>query len=152
MMMEDLELTLNPYNMNEFGYIQILGANPAAGSNYTKTANTGLISQPALLSFRIITDANVANRTIMVYHARGAASSYLGTYPQFVVANSDIYFSAFVGAPAGSSVLTSVQPLAIAEFPFFLPTDSIGIGLHNIQAGDTITSIRIYWKTWPYKG
>jgi hypothetical protein len=151
-MMEDSELTRNPFNMDEFGSFQTLGTSPAAGSNYTVGANTGFVSQPALMSFRIVTDANASNRTLMLYHTRGAAASYIGAHPQFIVANSDIYFSAYVGAPPGSTVFTSVQPLSIAEFPFFLPTDILAIGLDGIQVGDTISAIRIYWKTWPFTG
>ncbi len=143
-------LTHDVFNTTKFSNSVVAGTNPGAGNNFTVTAPTGFHSQISHISVRLTCDANAANRTLSLYHARGATLTYLGCAIRFAVANDDIYYICFPGAPSDSSDATSHKPVSIAVFPFFRSTDSIGIGVDNIQVGDALSSIRLWWKHWPH--
>lgn len=121
----------------------VIGASPAAGANFTQAVNDGYVWVVLSCSFRVTTDANVANRTARIEYRDPSAIPYCiagnpVTYPASTT-NEDFFFN--VWAPLGAWEVASANIGPLPAIPLW-PGHDFRIILNNIQAGDTITRVR----------
>jgi len=125
-------------------YVQ--AASPAAGAEFTQAIESRYHTRLISLFVRLVTDANVANRTLRLEYrdAEGNVFDVCGnpvTYP----ANSteDYSFSVFQPRGEWEVAATNLVPLHPILLP---PTFDFHIEVNNIQVGDQLSRIRFYWE------
>ena len=97
---------------------------------------------------RVVTDANVANRTVAIeYRDHEQNRMVLAGAPvvQTATTTTDYAFTAWLGQPDWaviSTVLVPIPPLLL------LPTFDMGIIIDTVQAGDQISRVRFMWETF----
>lgn len=122
----------------------VFPATPAAGANFTQAIDDGRWWRLLALTFRLNTDANVANRTVRIEYRGPDAVPFLiagnpVTYPASTT-NEDFSFS--IWQPQGSWEVGAANLGTLA--PVLLqPGWDFRLTIVNIQAGDTITRIRM---------
>ena len=139
----------NPIDVNSFDIITITPANPAAGNNYGLAVNVNARWQILYVGFNLGTDANVAGRIAAVHGWDGTDIIYEThpSVPQAASLNFSYHFNVGVGNPhTGGAGSLLVAPLN--DQLFLRQGDSIFILIHNIQAADQISDIRIRLKQW----
>lgn len=135
-----------------------LGTSPAAGANFA-LANSGLQDSRLLsVTFKLVTDANAANRYVSVDYNDGNGHLFVRNGIQgAVTAGTTALFSfnshrTVSEANANNEVFAPLQPALIQS------TQSIGINIVNIQAGDQLSQIVMLWERYiaeadsPYPG
>lgn len=130
------------YGLPEF----FRAASPAAGANFSQALGGSFYARLVTLFVRLVTDANVANRTLRVEYldTDGAVYEVAGnpvTYP----ANSteDYSFSVWQGQGEWEVAATNLVPLHPTLLP---PTHSFRILVNSIQAGDQLSRISWTWE------
>jgi len=119
---------------------------PAAAAHFTEELGGLYIVRLISLHVRLVTDANVANRTVLVEY-RDAADARLDFSGAPVVQTAtdtvDWIFSAFQGQAEweiDDSILVPLKP------SFLPPTFDFRVFVDNIQAGDQLSRIRFKWE------
>ncbi len=133
---------LERYGLPE--YVQ--AASPAAGAEFTQAIEGRYHTRLISLFVRLVTDANVANRTLRLEYrdAAGNVVDVMGnpvTYP--AGSTEDYSFSAFQPRGEWEVSATNLVPLHPLLLP---PTFDFHIEVTNIQLGDQLSRIRFVWE------
>lgn len=121
----------------------VIGTNPAAAGSFTRTVDGGVFERYVAISCRLVTDANVANREVVVQYRDSDGNVIDQNGINSVVtagSTEDFFFNAFqplVVVTVNSSALIPLHPVML------LPTWSMRILLVNAQAGDQLSRIRL---------
>lgn len=142
---------VNPFDINNFTVIPIIGNSPAAGAPYIGTAPVNARSQLALISCQLVTDVNVADRFIeLQLHRSGNVYPISHSFTK-QTANTTRKYLSFVGSGVPFSTTDNSSIFSLPDVPLFLEGDTIVIAIVNIQAADQINTVRSTWKVWPYE-
>lgn len=131
-------------------------ANPAAGVNFSFSFNAVLRTQVFNVRFRLVTDANAANRQVGITFTDANANIFSSSFIQATQAASltvDYNFAVGVGPsfpgaatliaiPTGDDVQGALPPVCISD------TTVLASVVKNIQVGDQISAITIRCQTW----
>lgn len=119
---------------------------PAAGASYSYTIPGNYLVQPLSVHVRLVADANVASREVVVEYQDAAGSRFdLNGVATTVTAGltADYVFSAYQAVAeftVASSALVPLHPVIL------VPTEILKITVVNIQATDQLSLIRIRWQ------
>ncbi len=141
----------NPFDTDNFTLEMLIGASPAAGATYVVAAPVNARSQLSVLSFQLVSDANVASRYSQIELHRGADVYVLGHSFSPQVANATRQYLSFPTASLPSVAAGDTFIFAIPDVPLFLEGDALHVIIRNIQATDQLSAIRLSWKIWPYE-
>lgn len=119
----------------------VIAASPAAGAEFTQAVD-GYWWRLLTIFVRIVTDANAANRTILIEYRDQAGNVYHRngnpvTYP--ASQTEDFSFSCFHPRGEWEVSATNLVPLAPLMLP---PTHVFAIAVTNVQATDQLSRIR----------
>lgn len=143
--------SVNPFDINNFAVVPEIGGSPAAATNYIGAVPVNARSQLVLLSFQLVTDANVVNRVCEVQLHRGADVYILGNSAYAHVASKTFKYLAFPHSDLAMGTVIDTYFFPIPDLPLFLEGDTIRIIVQSIQAADQLSAIRLMWKIWPYE-
>lgn len=122
---------------------------PAVGTNLTQTVPTNASWLVQSLALTLITDANVATRTVRIRHTNSAGNVLHHFVPSTTQAENltrAYQFAQYNNVPA-----TFLSTICGELVPFFaLAGDIIDTVITNIQAGDEITAPFIKIEEWIY--
>lgn len=130
--------------LQRYGFPQwTTGVSPAAGAEYTETFPGQYFTRILSVAFLLTPDANAANRQVALEWRDDADVRVMFTGPVVTVPASDatnFVFDVWRDQDAwevSSTVLARMPPIIVP------PTYDFTIKVENIQAGDTLTKIRI---------
>lgn len=133
----------------EFGKVMVAYAvNPAAGTNFTYTLPTPYHYKLDAVRFKIVTDANAANRTLMLHmHEIGLPSIYYSS-TSLVAENLTRYVSLWAGLntidrQSFSEIVGSLPPQIYLRESCIIESD-----IKNIQVGDQLSEIQLHFRMW----
>lgn len=144
-------LIRNPLEYDLFKITLLTTANPGAGNNVTITSPVTGRTELLNLSFQLVTDANVANRTAYLEFRRGTTHLKIGSAITLQTATRTVNYIVSQQIGLWSSSSSDFQYIPIASLPIFGSTDTLEIIINSIQATDAITAIYSAWKIWPYE-
>jgi hypothetical protein len=127
-------------------------ASPAAGVAFTFALEGRWFVRLAAISFRLVTDANAANRVVSV-NIEDPLGNVLATttaaLTQAATKTVDYTFLAGVGVVASITDVIALGPLpqVLAR-----PTDVIAVRPSNIQVGDALTRVVTWIERYPSSG
>lgn len=119
---------------------------PAAGANFTQAIGGSFYVRLVTLFARLVTDANVANRTLRLEYLDQQNNVYdVQGNPVTYPANSteDYSFSVWQGQGEWEVAATNLVPLHPLLLP---PTHSFRILVNSIQVGDQLSRISWTWE------
>lgn len=126
------------------------GTSPAAGANFSLT-NPG---RPGWLLvgvlFRLVTDANAANRSVTVDYDDGNGSLYMSNGIQGVVTANTTALFAFDAHRDTSEANVNNQVFAPLYPAAFEPGTKLQINVLNKQAGDQLDRIMLVYERQEY--
>lgn len=127
-------------------------ANPSAGAGFTRTLDGRYTVRPLALHFRIVTDANVANRTVYVQYrdAEGVAFASM-LAPLNITASTTVDFSFWRGLGQPDWIGTTPIVVPLADL-LLLPGYQIVVTVDTVQAGDQLSRIRLLQESFPTDG
>lgn len=133
--------------LQRYGFPQLVkGTSPAAATDFTQEVAGTYYARLVSVFCRLVTDANAANREVVVEYRDQDANRYALAGASTVVtasATQDYAFCAFqpeVVFPVDSTILVPLPPILLG------PTDDFRIHLVNAQAGDQLSLIRFKWE------
>jgi len=132
------------YRFGRAEYVK--GTAPAAGAHFTQTVGGDLFVRLLTVSARLVTDATVASRELVLQYRDNDGTVYAQQGINATVAASqtaDYFFSAFqpqVVATVNGSSLVPLWPLIL------VPTHDFRLFVVNVQAGDQLSRIRFVWE------
>lgn len=133
----------------EFGQVWIAyPANPAAGANFTYTLPTPYHYKLDAVRFKIVTDANAANRQVMLHmYTVGAPSIYYSS-TILVAENLTRYYSLWAGLNTIDRGTFSQNVCSLPPQMYLRENCIIASDIKNIQVGDLITEIQLHFRRW----
>jgi len=142
--------TLNVFDRDVFTvYIQEPSA-PAAGAVAVISSPNNQRAQLVGAAFRLVTDANAANRYAIIERAEAPVNQRIGVSQIAHTAGTTAYYTAIVGAPPDTGTNPPLHMVPLIDSPLFFEGDAMRINIYNIQAGDQIDQIILTWHLWPY--
>jgi hypothetical protein len=123
-----------------------LGDAPAAAAHFVQAVEGAFFVRLVSLHVRLVTDANAANRTVLVEYRDDADRRYdLSGAPvtQPASTTTDWIFSAFQAQAEweiDGTVLVPLHPVLL------LPTHDFRVFVDNVQAGDQLSLVRFVWE------
>lgn len=124
----------------------VTGTTPVAGASFTQALEGRYITRLLAVHCRLVTDGNAANREVVLQYRNDAAVVFAQHGAPTVVTASttvDYGFNIHQGQadwPINSAILVPLSSLFLpAGFDFRLL-------IVNVQAGDALSAIRIYWE------
>lgn len=124
-------------------------AAPAVATGFTITPNTGANWLIRALTFQVVTDANAANRAVMLTVSGGATGYRVLPAVAVQAASLTRVYSGSEGVSGAVAVGTCI-PLVFPEGGIWLPNGhSLAISVENVQAGDQISLIQGYRMEFP---
>jgi hypothetical protein len=124
----------------------VKGDAPAAAAHFVQAMEGRYHTRLISVICRLVTDANAANRTVVVeYRDDGDLRYFLNGAPvtQAASTTTDWFFNSFLGQPDWEVDGTILVPLAPLLLP---PTHDFRIFVDNVQAGDQLSQIRFVWE------
>jgi hypothetical protein len=128
---------------------EVTVANPAAGANMSVLPSSSQYWEVHSVSFRLVTDANVANRRVALrLNDVGSVmlGRWVGSTDQAASLTRDYVFTyaANIAVESENNILhiNMPQDLVVAQ------TNRLVTSITNIQAGDQISNIRIRRRTY----
>lgn len=123
------------------GPVYVRAASPAPGAAFVQAADRGFYLRLVTLFVRLVTDANVADRTLRLEYRDAEANVYdvAGnpvTYP--ASSTEDYSFSAYQSRGEWEVAATNLVPLHPILLP---PTHDFRIAVNGIQATDQLSRI-----------
>jgi hypothetical protein len=121
----------------------VYGDSPAAGAMYTFPITGRFLQRPISIFVRLVTDANVASRTVAIEFRDDAARRFNlcgAPVTQSASSTNDWVFSVWQEQAEWSVDSSIIVPLASV---LLVPTYDFRIYVSNIQAGDQLSLIRI---------
>lgn len=125
---------------------RVAPTSPAAGADFTQTVDGAFYARLVAVFVRLVTDANVANRLVVVDYRDSAGNRYDVQGPNSTQAASttlDYCLSAFQAdekANIDGTALATLHPMLL------LPSDQFRIHVQNMQVGDQLSRIRFTWE------
>jgi hypothetical protein len=119
-------------------------ANPAVATGFTYTVGGSYWERLASLSFVLTSDANAANRAVLLRVKDATGATLIGVPTAAVQIAAKVYTYSYWGdqAPATDAVgLVNAQP---APRIFLQPGFTLVVSIGAVQAGDQISAIRVY--------
>ena len=142
---------VNPFDINNFTIVHEIPANPAVATNFVGAAPVNARSLLSLISLKLITDANVANRFIELQLNRGVNATVFAHAFYTHIASKTYKYIAFAGNVLPSGTVYDTVHFPLPDLSLFLEGDSIQASVLNVQVGDQLSDIRLIWKVWPYE-
>lgn len=146
-MFETPDILLDAPTLRRYGYPQyVQAASPAVASNFTQTLGGNFHTRLVCVFCRMVADANVANREVVLEYRDDQAQRYaLHGSAVFQTAGQtrDYCFGSFqpgVVQPVDSSQLIPLTPVLLP------PTHDWRIVIVTAQAGDQLSRIRFVWE------
>jgi len=133
---------LQRYGLPELQY----GASPAVATDFVQAVGGGFYVRMLSVFCRLVTDANVASREVVVeYRDQQAQRFALAGAPTTVAAGTttDYAFDVFQGQadwPCDSTILVPLPALVLS------PGCDFRVHVVNVQAGDQLSRIRFSWE------
>jgi len=138
---------VDPYRRTKEGFREtIKGVAPAAATDFAVTMDPRYVTILTSVFVRLTTDANAANREVVLeYRTNEALRFMLMGAPVVVTANDvvDYAFEAGLGQPdwpIDDSIVVPILPHPLVG------TESFRLHIVNVQAADTLTLIRYTWE------
>lgn len=125
------------------------GAQPAAGANYTLSIPGQFATRLLAVTFRLVCDANAANRVVTVDYLDGAGNTYAsaGAAAVITAGQTQDYFGSLDHGTSEWNTNTPVFfPLIDA---LLMPGRQLQITVANKQAGDQLSRIFKIWERYP---
>ncbi len=116
-------------------------SNPAAGANFSYTVPTGEIWRVFGMTFRLTTDANVANRRVFPYFSC-ASGTYRFWANEDQAASLTHDYVGHVGESPPTTLYTTYHHLPMPRDVWIRGNGTIGIIVDNKQAGDQLFGIK----------
>ncbi len=129
---------LVPFGLPEY----VKGTSPAAGALFSEATPGGEARRLVTVFARIVTDANIADRTVYLEYLDPEGNRILiagGPVTQSASSTNDYAWQAFLGQSdwaVDSTVLVTLPPVLL------LPQFSWRINIANVQVGDQISRVR----------
>ena len=123
-----------------------VAASPAVATDFTQTVDGAFYVRLVGVFVRLVTDANAANRQVVVEYRDVANNRYDVSGPnatQAATLTVDYCFSAYAPeekTAVDGTTLVPLHPLLL------LPTDNFRIHVTNVQVGDQLSRIRFTWE------
>ena len=119
---------------------------PSAGADFTFAIGGSFFVRLVSVFVRLVTDANVASREVVVSYETGESNRYglAGINTTVTASNTaDYYFSAL-----NPEAVATVDNSALVPLPPILLPPGHQFKLHvvNVQAGDQLSRIRTVWE------
>lgn len=133
---------LRRYGLPEY----VRGDAPAAGAHFSQAIDGRYMTRFLTVFARLVTDANVANRTVLVEFRDDADRRYAmsgAPVTQSASSTNDWAFNAFQGQAEWEIDGTITVTLAPLLLP---PTHDIRVFVDNIQVGDQLSLISFTWE------
>lgn len=134
-----------PFGYGRFFPDYLTGASPSAGSNFTLGLDSRWSWRFVQVRFLFTADANVANRYVHVDFTDPGGVAWVANGAGVVVTasttNQEFQFQAHRTIAEWATGTPVLAPLADT---FVIPGWQLRIVADNIQAGDTITGVRMY--------
>jgi hypothetical protein len=119
-------------------------ANPAVATGFTYTVSGSYWERLAALSFVLTSDANAANRAVLLRVKDGTGATLVAVPTAAVQVAAKVYTYSYWGdqAPATDAVgLVNAQPIPRL---FLQPGFTVVVTIGAVQVGDQISAIRLY--------
>lgn len=123
-------------------------ANPGAGNDFTYAVNDNCRIQVVGLWFDLTTDANVANRLVVIRRTDPAHVSQFS--PSFIVQPDSLTWRYYFSVDPSVMDFTAVDLrvfCCLSDDLFLEGNDSLTSYIYNRQAADTFSTIRIAFHT-----
>lgn len=134
----------------EFGeVVPAVVTTPAAGANFSYILPAGYHYKLDALRFKIITDANVANRSIMLMFYRTGAPVLYYSSTLLVAEGFTRYFSMWAGLNTIDRSSFSQNVCSLPAQIYLSPPEKIESDIKNIQVGDQLSEIVLTFRRWP---
>lgn len=141
---------VNPFDVNNFGIIMKVRGNPAAGALISDPGPANARSTLALVSFKLVTNANVADRSILIRLTHAANVYLLGATSFVHAASTTMDYLGGIGMSHPFLATFSSFCFSLIDCPLISGTETTEITVDNIQVGDQLSDIRFIYKVWPY--
>lgn len=127
----------------------VYGTQPAAGGGFSLT-NPGRIGWLLLgVTFRLVTDANAANRFVRVEADDGSGTIYSRNgFAQAVTAGTTAFFT-FQGSRGSSDWNANNEAYLPLQPLLFAPGHKLLISIAGVQAGDQLSQIALMFERFP---
>lgn len=127
----------------------LLPANPVAGSNFTYTLPDNHVYKIVCITFRLVTDATVANRHIGVVFVDGAIHTLQLVTGANVIASTTVTVAGWQGLADKETQVSNVLTFGLPTDLYLEPGTVINSNIKQLQATDQVSQIQIYAHTWP---
>lgn len=122
--------------------------NPAAGANFTMTLDPVFHVILHAVTFTLLTDANVANRYANIIITPPTAEILTCATTVAHVASTNVVYTYWEGWPHVGAIAVNRATLPLPN-AFFIPRGSlVGSDIRQIQAGDQISNIVLWFRKW----
>jgi hypothetical protein len=124
----------------------VAGVSPAAGAEYTVTMDPRYVTRMVSIFVRLVADANVANREVVVEYLTGTGLRFELAGAGLVITASTTVDFVFMRSQSqaewtvNGSVLVPLSPLELEG------SEAFKIAVPNIQATDQLSRIRYTWE------
>jgi hypothetical protein len=118
------------------------------GSSYSLVPNPELEYEPVVLSFRLTTDANVANREVYLMIDAFPLVFIIAFSPVVQPASTTYFYNLFQGAEIWQDTSNLRIFMPLPQRLKLSPASTITIDAVNMQAGDQFTHICGQWNVW----
>lgn len=121
---------------------------PAAGANFSYTLPSGYKYKLDCVEFTLTTDANAANRTIMISINAVASRTSIYSCTSLVAENLTRQVTLWAGL---NTIDRQSFGKIVGSFPpqiYLPPITKIESSIFNIQVGDTLTAIYLCFRVW----
>jgi len=126
--------------------VLVYGANPAAGADFAQEVDAGYLTRLVSLFVRLDTDANVANREVVVEYRSGDNLRFaLFGAPATLPANDVMEYAFSVYTPRAEWEVDSSVVVPLGSQLLF-PSQDFRIHVVNVQVGDQLDRIRFVWE------
>jgi hypothetical protein len=133
---------LRRYGLPEY----VIGASPAAAAHFVQELGGSFHTRLVSVFCRLVTDATVANRTVLVEYRSDDDSRFAvngAAVTQAASTTTDWHFDSFRDEAAWLVDDTVLAPLSPLLLP---PTFDFRIFVDNVQAADQLSRVRFVWE------
>ena len=144
---EDPRYLVDDGRRTRFGFRErIKGTAPAAGTDYAVTMEGRYVTRLVSVFCRLTTDANAANREVVLEYRDGETLRFALFGAPVVVTATDVVDYSFVrGMPSAAWPCDDSILVPLGD-EVLLPSESFRLHVVNVQATDTLTLIRYTWE------
>jgi hypothetical protein len=138
---------VDPFRRTGKGFREtIKGVAPAAGADYAVTMDPRYVTLLESVFVHLVTDANAANREVVLEYRTGEALRFaVFGAPTVVTATTTVEYSFVAGLPSASWPIDSTILVPFEPLPL-VGSESFRLHVVNMQATDALTLIRYTWQ------